>query len=184
MLVKEKLRKRFLYIRKNKYFEINKNFFTPLIKLISLKYKKKNFVLSSYFPASYEVDVLKIYETNFIKKKILYPKVKKNNDMNFYKWDKNSVLQINKFGILEPIDTKKSIIPDIMLVPLLAFDKFNNRLGYGKGYYDNYLNKYLKIKKNILRIGIAFSFQKYKKLPSHKNDVKLNYILTEKGLSK
>ena len=104
--------------------------------------------------------------------------------MNFYKWDKNSVLQINKFGILEPISTKKSIIPDIMLVPLLAFDKFNNRLGYGKGYYDNYLNKYLKIKKNILRIGIAFSFQKYKKLPSHKNDVKLNYILTEKGLLK
>jgi 5,10-methenyltetrahydrofolate synthetase len=45
--------------------------------------------------------------------------------------------------MLEPFFTKKNIIPDILLVPLLAFDRKNNRLGYGKGYYDRYLNKYL-----------------------------------------
>ena len=67
-----------------------------------------------------------------------------------------------------------------MLVPLLAFDKFKNRLGYGKGYYDNYLNKYLK-KKIIFRIGIAFSFQKHKKSLHIKMMSNLNYILTEKG---
>ena len=44
------------------------------------------------------------------------------------------------------------------------------------------LNKYLKNNKNILTIGIAFSFQKHHKLPVDKNDVKLNYILTEKGI--
>ena len=138
MLSKEKLRKKFLLIRKNRYFEIDKNFFNPFIRVINPKLKKKKIILSSYFPSSYEVDVLKIYETNIVKKfKILYPRVKKDNEMSFYNWDKNDVLQINQFGILEPIENKRSVIPDVMLIPLLAFDKFNNRLGYGKGYYDN-----------------------------------------------
>ena len=68
-----------------------------------------------------------------------------------------------------------------MLVPILAFDKNKHRLGYGKGYYDRYLNKYLKLK-NILTVGVAFSFQRHHKLPINKKDVKLNYIITEKGV--
>ena len=79
------------------------------------------------------------------------------------------------------MQTKKTI-PNIILVPLLAFDSKKNRLGYGKGYYDRYLQKYLNNYKNILTIGIAFSFQKHHKLPVTNNDVKLNYILTEKGI--
>ena len=80
--------------------------------------------------------------------------------MNFYKWKKNDFLFLNKYGIPEPLKTKK-IIPRIILIPLLAFDKDKNRLGYGKGFYDKYLNKYIKKKKNILTVGVAFSFQKY-----------------------
>ena len=78
--------------------------------------------------------------------------------MNFFTWKKNEVLSVNKFGLLEPI---KSIskIPDIILIPVLAFDEDKYRLGYGKGFYDRYLNKYLKKFKNILTVGVAFSFQ-------------------------
>ena len=101
--------------------------------------------------------------------------------MNFFPWKKNEVLQVNKYGILEPIKSKQSI-PNVMLVPLLAFDNNKYRLGYGKGYYDQYLNKYLKTFKNILTVGVAFSFQKYHKLPINDKDIKLNYILTEKGI--
>jgi 5-formyltetrahydrofolate cyclo-ligase len=101
--------------------------------------------------------------------------------MNFFSWEKNKVLQINKYGILEPVKSKLKI-PNIILVPLLAFDKDKHRLGYGKGYYDRYLNKYLKKFKNILTVGVAFSFQKHHKLPINNRDVKLNYILTEKGI--
>ena len=71
-----------------------------------------------------------------------------------------------------------------MLVPLLAFDSKNNRLGYGKGFYDKYLSIFLKNKKMITTIGVAFLFQKYNKLPVSKLDIKLDYILTEKGLQK
>ena len=101
--------------------------------------------------------------------------------MNFYKWRKNEVLALNKYGIPEPIKTKK-IVPNIVLVPLLAFDKNKNRIGYGKGYYDKYLDKYLKIYKDILTVGVAFSFQKSHNLPVNKKDFSLNYILTEKGI--
>ena len=57
--------------------------------------------------------------------------------------EKNQVLLVNKFGILEPVKTKVKI-PDLILVPILAFDSNKYRLGYGKGFYDRYLNKYLK----------------------------------------
>ena len=95
--------------------------------------------------------------------------------------EKNQPLFVNKFGILEP--EKSSIkIPNLILVPILAFDKRKYRLGYGKGFYDRYLNKFLNKFKDILTVGVAFSFQKYHKLPIDKRDVKLNYILTEKGI--
>ena len=69
-----------------------------------------------------------------------------------------------------------------MLVPLLAYDKKKNRLGYGKGYYDKYLGKLKKFGKKMITIGVAFSFQKHDNLPVNINDVKLDYILTEKGI--
>ena len=91
------------------------------------------------------------------------------------------MLFVNKFGILEPSKTQAKV-PDVMLVPILAFDKNKYRLGYGKGFYDRYLNKYLKRFKNILTVGVAFSFQRHHKLPLNRNDVKLDFIITEKGI--
>ena len=124
-----------------------------------------------------------MFQTDIKKRlKILLPVIKQNNSMHFYEWELINVLKINKFGLLEPPLSKNHIVPDVMLVPLLAYDSKNNRLGYGGGFYDRYLNKYLKTHNNILTIGIAFSFQKHHKLPVSNNDVKLNYILTEKGI--
>ena len=104
--------------------------------------------------------------------------------MNFIEWKYLDPLIVNNFGMLEPCLQSKPIIPNFMLIPLLAFDNKNNRLGYGKGFYDRFLNKFLKVKKNITTIGIAFSFQKYNRLPSSNLDIRLDYILTEKGLKK
>ena len=101
--------------------------------------------------------------------------------MNFYQWKKNDVLTVNEYGMLEPIKAETKI-PDIIIVPLLAFDKDKYRLGYGKGYYDRYLNKYIKQYEDTITVGVAFSFQKHNKLPINKNDVKMDFILTEKGI--
>ena len=183
MQIKDRLRKKYFFIRKKNYYNIGSNFFSPLIKLIKKKYRKKNVNLLSYYPSSFEVNVLKLFETSIKKKiKIFLPSLKSNNSMDFYQWNNQDILQVNKFGMLEPFEQLNKAIPKIILVPLLAYDYKKNRLGYGKGFYDRYLKKYLKKYNNILTIGIAFSFQKYHKLPVHDNDVKLNYILTEKGI--
>ena len=71
------------------------------------------------------------------------------------------------------------IIPDLIFVPLVGFDSNLNRLGYGGGFYDRYFERYAK-KKKIIKIGLAFSFQKIKKLPTNKFDKKLDEIITEK----
>ena len=182
MQQKIKLRKKYLYLRKKKYYNINKDFFLPLFKLIRLRIKKKLVKIALYYPSNFELDVLKLFEFNSIfRQDILLPVTNKNNLMNFYSWKKNDVLFVNEFGILEPAKTQIKV-PEIILVPVLAFDKNKYRLGYGKGFYDRYLNRYLKQFKNILTVGVAFSFQRHHNLPVNQNDVKLDFIITEKGI--
>ena len=181
---KHRLRKKFFKIRKENYFIITPNFFNPLINLVKKEYTRKNLYISSYYPSSFEVDTLRFFKKKIsFKYKTLLPVISSDNKMAFYEWKNKDILKINKYGMLEPAVLTKKEVPDIMLVPLLAFDKKNNRLGYGGGFYDRYLNKYLNTFKNIMTVGIAFSFQKYHKLPVSKDDVKLNYVLTEKGFN-
>tara|TARA_B110001450_G_C17480403_1_gene423987 strand:+ start:16 stop:570 length:555 start_codon:yes stop_codon:yes gene_type:complete len=184
--MKEKIaiRKKALINRKKNYFEITPHFFNPLIKILKKKKNNTN-IISLYYPSKHEVNVLRIFE--LLKKiniKIVLPVTKFNNQMHFVEWKYLDPLKVNKFGMLEPSLRSKIFVPKFMLVPLLAFDDNNNRLGYGKGFYDRFLNKFLKLKKNIITIGVAFSFQNYNKLPVSNLDIKLDYILTEKGLKK
>ena len=102
--------------------------------------------------------------------------------MSFRSWVFEEPLYVNKFGMLEPKNYGKAIIPDIIMVPLVAFDKQLNRIGYGKGYYDRSLKKINKNKKKTISLGIAYSFQQCKKIPVNKHDFKLDYIFTERGI--
>jgi len=181
MSSKEKARRKILLIRKKRYFSVNANFFKPLIRLMNRK-KKKN--ISLYYPSNYEVNTMKLFEILKSRKNLVtsLPVITSKGVMKFLKWKLLEPLKVNSYGFLEPTANTKTASPDLILVPLVAYDRFRNRLGYGKGYYDRFLGKYLKKHKNILTIGIAFSFQKYKKIPTSKHDVKLDYILTEKGI--
>ena len=178
---KSLIRKKFFLLRKRNYFQIDEKFFNPIIRLLK-KQKKKVSNISLYYPCYYEVDVLKILNLGFFKKtNFLLPKIKKNNSLDFFKWKKNDTLYLSKFGIPEPINSIK-ITPDVILLPLLAFDKKKNRIGYGKGFYDKFLLKFLNKNKRIMTVGVAFSFQKHHKLPVNKRDYRLDYIITEKGI--
>ncbi len=180
---KDKLRKKFFKIRAKNYFIINSDKFNKLISYIKKKYtKKKKIYLSLYYPVNYEFNVLSIFDNKrFSKIVTLLPIIKKNRNMNFFEWKKDDILRINKYGILEPIKNRKPLVPDVMLVPLLAYDRFKTRLGYGGGYYDKFLNNYVKKNINVETIGVGFSFQKYYKLPLRDHDIRLNKIFTEKG---
>ena len=182
MQQKIQLRKKYFNLRKRKYYNVDKNFFLPLLKLIKLRLKNRFIKIALYYPSNFELNILKLLELNDISSQdILLPVIDKNNLMKFFSWKKNDVLFVNKFGMLEPAKTQAKI-PDIMLIPILAYDKRKYRLGYGKGFYDRYLNKCLKQFKNIITVGVAFSFQRHHKLPNSQSDVKLNFIITEKGI--
>ena len=102
--------------------------------------------------------------------------------MSFKTWNYKEPLYINKYGILEPFKSNKEIIPDLVIVPLVAFDNNLNRIGYGKGYYDRKLEKINKSNKKIVSLGAAYSFQECKNIPTDKHDFKLDYIFTEQGI--
>ena len=108
----------------------------------------------------------------------------KNNSMNFKKWILFDKLINGPFGTMEPPKTQTSILPQILVVPMLSFDKELYRLGYGGGYYDksiNFLKKHFKKeRKFFITIGLAYSIQEEKKIPKEKHDMKLDYIITEK----
>ena len=104
------------------------------------------------------------------------PKIRKNSQMNFFQWSTRDPLAVNIFGIPEPVSEVVKY-PDVLLVPLVAFDKNFNRIGYGGGFYDRYIKKIRKRKK-VLTIGFAYSFQKVKKIPTNNNDIKLDFIIT------
>ena len=173
---KSQIRKKILKIRKQK--KIKKFTFNfDLILNILQKNKVSGKIIGGYYPYNYEIDILQILE-KFEKKKfkITIPKIKKNSQMDFFQWSINDPLVINKFGIPEPI-SKKVKYPDVLLVPLVAFDKDLNRIGYGGGFYDRYIAKIRKRKK-ILTVGFAYSFQKVKKIPTNNYDIKLDIIIT------
>jgi 5-formyltetrahydrofolate cyclo-ligase len=102
--------------------------------------------------------------------------------MDFCKWSFSDPLKINKYGIPEP-ETRNIVYPDIILIPLIAFDENLNRLGYGGGYYDRFIEKFSK-KKRIMKIGLALSVQKIDKVPINIYDQKLDYIVTNKYIVK
>ena len=102
--------------------------------------------------------------------------------MSFKSWIFREPLYVSKFGILEPKNSNKEIVPDLIMVPLVAFDNRLNRIGYGKGYYDRSLKKINKNKKKTVSLGIAYSFQRCTKIPVNKHDFKLDYIFTERGI--
>tara|TARA_B110000881_G_scaffold212081_1_gene221345 strand:+ start:214 stop:756 length:543 start_codon:yes stop_codon:yes gene_type:complete len=177
-VLKSKLRNQLLKIRKlknkdNIQIEFNKVFNLIKKKIPIIK------IIGGYFPVNYEVDDLNILK-EFSKKnyEISLPVIKKNFEMDFYKWSFNEPLKINRYGIAEP-EKFKLIYPDVILVPLVAFDKNLNRLGYGGGYYDRLIDRLAK-KKKILKIGLALSVQKINNIPVTKYDKKLDYIVTDR----
>ena len=178
-MIKSEIRKKLLKIRKLSNLKNLKIDFKIILKVLKKK-KIKGQIIGGYYPYNYEMNVIPVLEkfekSNYL---ISLPKIGKNSEMNFFQWSFKEPLNINKYGIPEPISNNIKY-PDILLVPLVAYDKNFNRIGYGGGFYDRYINRIKKIKK-IITIGLAYSFQRVKKIPFDKYDIKLDFIITEKN---
>ena len=121
-----------------------------------------------------------LIEKNF---NICLPKIDyQTNEINFFKYSTGTKLIKNKYNILEPEITNEIIFPKLVLVPLLAFNESGFRLGYGGGFYDKYFS--FQEEKEIIKVGLGFSFQNVYEIPIESHDQKLDWILTESYLYK
>jgi 5-formyltetrahydrofolate cyclo-ligase len=98
--------------------------------------------------------------------------------LEFRQWAPGSPLTEAKWGIMEPVPAPE-VFPDLLFVPLLAFDRSGNRLGYGAGFYDRTLAR-LRAKQPIVTIGVAFAVQEFPAIPAEPYDEKLDYVLTDR----
>jgi 5-formyltetrahydrofolate cyclo-ligase len=89
------------------------------------------------------------------------------------------VLASGVWGIREPKPEAPEVFPDILLVPLLAFDRSGHRIGYGAGYYDMTITA-LRARKSVAAVGIAFAAQEVAQVPSTPRDARLDLVLTER----
>jgi 5-formyltetrahydrofolate cyclo-ligase len=96
-------------------------------------------------------------------------------------WSFGEALDSGMWGIREPKTESPEVFPDVLLVPLLAFDRIGYRIGYGAGYYDMTLNR-LRAAKTIVAIGMAFAAQEVEEVPNTPRDARLDLVLTEQDM--
>jgi 5-formyltetrahydrofolate cyclo-ligase len=102
----------------------------------------------------------------------------RGQSLKFRLWHPGERLLSGPLGILEPSPAAAEITPDIVLVPLAAFDRAGHRIGYGAGHYDRTLAQ-LRKSRSVTAIGLAFASQQVKTVPALQHDVALDYVLTE-----
>lgn len=149
-------------------------------KVISLEQYKTSDSIFIYLDYNYEVDTRNIIE-NAIKhnKKVYLPRIENKEMITVPIYDLNNLVKSN-FNILEPIGNEEKIKDNTLIImPGVAFSEKGERIGYGGGFYDRFLNN-----KNNIRIALAYECQIYKDLPTEEHDIKVPIIITEKRIIK
>lgn len=167
---------------RNKYKEIRKNIKNKEVlddkifnKIIELKEYKESKLILIYVSLNDEVDTFKLIEHSLkIGKKVAVPKCEGDNIV-FYNINKLSDLEEGSFRILEPKTNGviNNFSDSICIIPGIAFDKENNRIGYGRGFYDRFLEKYDGIK-----IGLTYAECICDRIDSESTDIKMDIVIT------
>lgn len=142
-----------------------------------------NVITSAFLPIKTEVDlnslILKLWSQQ---RSVCLPFMMDKENIEFRKYDENTELVDNGFGTLAPSKASEVVDPDVMLIPLSAYDETGGRIGYGAGFYDRAIAKLLGNDKTPLLIGVAFACQQVDVVPCEDHDIPLDMILTENGL--
>ena len=141
----------------------------------------RGMVVSGYAPIRNEIDptplMLKLAAQGA---RLALPVVNaRGKSLTFRAWSANDRLMLGPLGIPEPSPAAAELVPDVMLVPLAAFDRLGHRIGYGAGHYD-YTFAHLRKSKAVTGIGVAFAVQEIEAVPALSHDVALDYVLTDK----
>ena len=136
--------------------------------------------ISLYMPIKGELDPLVLGEKlRATGATVALPRVHSDNvPMSFREWRKDDPLNKGFGGIREPDENAPEVTPDILIVPLAAFDRRGFRIGYGKGHFDRTLGP-LERTLRPLTVGYAFAFQEVEEVPRELHDVPLDAVVTE-----
>lgn len=141
---------------------------------------KKAIHIACYLPTMHEFDVLPIMNACWqMQKKCYVPVVQANQTLRFVLYADGDSLKPNQFAILEPVDitkAKSAAELDMVILPLLAFDRNGHRLGAGGGFYDR---TFAKVHGPKL-VGVGYAKQEVTALPADPWDLQLSNVLTEK----
>ena len=177
---KDEIRKQILEKRSNLSFEeVDKK--SELIIENLTPYLKNAQNIMIFTDMKNEVRITKLIELypekNFFISKIVNSK---NREMKINKYNENELV-LHKFGYYESSsdDFYDEKILDIVIVPALAFDSSKNRIGFGGGYYDTFLNKVRGKNKNTLFIGVCYDFQMIEEVPIEGHDITLDLVINE-----
>jgi 5-formyltetrahydrofolate cyclo-ligase len=137
-------------------------------------------VVSGYSPIRSELDPIPLMRALAAQgARLALPVIAaRDRPLSFRAWSSGDGLARGPFGIVEPLPEAAELIPDIVLVPLAAFDRLGHRIGYGAGHYDRTL-PLLRAARDIVTIGMAFAAQEIAVVPALPHDVALDYVLTE-----
>jgi 5-formyltetrahydrofolate cyclo-ligase len=137
-------------------------------------------VVSGYHPIQDEISPLALMETFHCEQaRIALPCVAElDTALEFRAWVPGDELTRDASGVPSPPDKAVKLTPQLVLVPLLAFDRTGRRLGYGGGYYDRSL-KALRQSGDVTAVGLAYACQEVKRVPSDGHDENLDWVITE-----
>lgn len=144
----------------------------------------KSNIIAGYVPARGEADILPcLAELSAKGVTVSLPViVARDAPLIFRRWQPGDALAANRYGMREPQHSAPEAVPDVVVVPLLAFDRFGHRLGYGGGYYDRTLAALRACEAQIHAVGAAFSLQEAARLPSAAHDARLDAVVTEQEI--
>lgn len=159
---------------------ISENFIYNLLP--NLLREISNPIFSIYISSNNEVETKYIIE-HFINNNIdfAFPKISKNNiDLDYIVYQNNIELEKNNiFKTIKEPRSGKLATPDILIIPLVVFDKYKNRIGMAKGFFDRSIAKLKKENPNVYVIGVAYKLQYYPStLPTEKHDQSLDCIVS------
>ena len=146
--------------------------------------------VAGYWPIGSEADVKPLLTKLHQKDTICFLPViiGRGEALHFRKWQPNDKLVMSDLGILEPAAVQPMGTPNMVLVPLLAFDMQGYRIGYGGGFYDRTLQVMRSEARNrnqeIIAIGIGYAGQKVESVPHDNFDQRIDWVLTEEGVCK
>ena len=138
-------------------------------------------VVSGFMPLKSEINPLPLMQKlSATGARLALPRILgRHSPLSMRAWEFSTDLDRGQWGIREPKVDAPEVDPDVLLVPLLAFDRDGYRLGYGAGYYDMTINR-LRALKPMAAVGIAFAVQEVPKVPATPRDERLDLVLTER----